>query len=197
MAVVENAQRGKNVGFYSVPAVPSKTENCREYPLRSFHPYLELTDFYVEVWVYVPKTTIRDWINFITVAFPNDGVITVNIWDSQRWRAGQALYLYSANLFGPSPEALFQPNNKRAVTVSFDKWVKIGLEVHFRGLGQKSTLIVYQDDIAVLTWEPTLIIPPPPISSMHFGLYVGGKQTPFSIYNSDIVLYNLSSDSEM
>jgi hypothetical protein len=188
--VAVDTRGGRYVGYYSSPG--GSTDSCREYPLKSFHPYLSLSDFLVELWVYVPSVQVNDWISFITVAFANGEVITVNIWTPTSYRAGQALYVYSDQLF--DKWGLYQPNDGTAILVPFDRWVKIGLEVHFRSPQQASSVVVYQDDEPVIKWSPkTVSTTTPSISSLHFGLYTGAQQGPFSIYNSDIAFYKGSA----
>lgn len=177
---------GRYVGYYSSPG--GTADSCREYPLKSFNPYLGVNDFYVELLVFIPSVTVNDWISFITVAFANGGVITVNMWTPTSYRAGQALYVYSEKLFQTG--GLYQPNDGTATLVPFDRWVKIGLEVHLKSPKQDTAVVVYQDDVPVIKWSPrTVSTPLPVVSSLHFGLYTGAQQGAFSIYNSDIMFY--------
>lgn len=191
ISVIYNSQRQEYVGYYSANTSLAGSDNCREYPLKSWHSELNLTDFYVELWTYIPSATVKDWVSFMTVAFPNDGAITVNMWVPQPWRTGQSLYVATYNMYTTS--TVNQPTNGSAVLVPFDKWVKIGLEVHNRPSNQNSSITVYQNDVPVIKWYPTTLNSSvSPIAAVHFGLYVGSIQIPFSIYNADIALYNLT-----
>lgn len=192
ITVVQNSQRAGYVGSYGVQVVPSGTDSCREYPVKSWHPALALTDFYVELWVYVPSLIIKDWISFATVAFDNGAVITVNMWTQDTSRPGQALYVHTESLFTKSDVNQWNAGTGSTVLVPFNKWFKVGLEVHFKAPNQASAVIVYQNDVMVIKWSPIAVSKTfPSISAVHFGLYAGAQQGSFSMYNSDITLYSL------
>jgi len=184
---------GRYAGYYYDS--PHTSDLCRSYYNVNFNsvnrPQIPDTkDFYVEVWVYVPSTglSLPRFVSFVSIKFgPNYKGIMI---DSSTTSKG-ALYIYD-DLFNDT--CLMQSDFKRPIKAywPFDKWFKIGVEVHYRPSDQISQVVLYQDDLEILNLQTHATNPNPlPFKNLHFGLYTGGNQT-FALYNDDIALYDLT-----
>lgn len=179
---------GTRSGYYYV-SDPNSNDPCAAFPARDFVSYssnpngaptLATHDFYYEVWVYIPSQTINGWMALATTEYANwaTGIMV----DST---ADRKLYFWSTLAAPDGPTGYYQTG--AGIQWSFDKWFKIGVEVH------ADRVILYQDDQQILQvtlhQSASAMVP----WMFHWGLYVGsGQNHNFKIYNDDIALYDLT-----
>jgi len=191
--ITQFAHSGAYAGYYD-DTPPHSSSVCRSYYNIDFNcrqcPKIPDTrDFYVELWVYVPSTTIQDWFSFISIKFDEyKGIMIDSSIESKH-----ALFIHN-DIF--VDKDLLQSDFGRPIKAQwpFDKWFKIGVEVHYRPSDQISQVIVYQDDLEILRLQTHALDPQPRhFINLHFGLYTGGQQATFAVYNDDITLYDLTA----
>lgn len=160
---------GTYAGYYNYTG-GSTNDNCRAYPTEvlSSNP----SQFLLELWVYVPKVQLRDWVSFATLHLSDDTFITI---DSN---ARQQIHLYMTG--GEITE------QAKPITWSFDTWFKIGIRGDLHPGTTDSKITVYQDDVPIINF--TGFAGNGLLWRMHFGLYISSKQGTFAVYNDDITL---------
>lgn len=138
-------------------------------------------DFYVQARVYVPSVTLSDWVSFITIVLDNNKGITI---DSDRHYTLQICDTAFTGGLDTQPSPVPYPLNA---------WFKIGVEIHYRPATDISTIILSQDDQAIITLSKhALDAQPGNILDVHFGLYTGAQQPKFAVYNDNLALYDLT-----
>lgn len=149
-----------------------------------------LANFRLDMWIYVPsavngqKVTLTDWVSFASFQLGGsngaaDQIFTV---DSSTQRRIQ-LWVTDGH------KSITQAKTS-VVQWQFDTWLKLTVEAYVNRT--INTIIVYQDDVRLLSYTGSLGAPGL-LSYMHFGLYIGKKQGAFAIYNDDISLTELTS----
>jgi hypothetical protein len=166
---------------------PNAPDPCQDFPTKDFVQYnsnpngaptLTTHDFYSEVWAYIPSQTIIGWICLSTVEFANwaTGIMVDT-------NADRKVFIWTSL---PSPDSGEYDQVGVGVQWQFDKWFKIGLEVH------PDRVLVYQDNQLILQFAihqtAQAMIP----WMFHWGLYVGQGQKAFAIYNDDIAIYDFT-----
>lgn len=162
---------------------------CRSY--YAIEPWkdnsLTTRDYYIELWVYVPSVTLSSssgaWVSFITIEYQDwSYALTVN--------SGNDRQLFLDLHTGFTDSKGYQ--TRGGVQWPFDKWFKIGLEVHYRPASEVSTIILYQDDQRLVRLDTHARDPQPlNVWMLHFGIYTGGQQR-FAAYNDEIAFYDLT-----
>jgi hypothetical protein len=150
-------------------------------------PAIHTSDLYAEVWIYIPTVSLAGngaWISLWTAETEGwNYAITVDSGNDRK------AFLWT-NLINPNGQANPQTSN---VQWPFDKWFKIGVETHLRPTGQTSWIILYQDGVQIDRMDLNLpYATAPQIWMYHWGLYMGGGQNIFTVYNDDIALYDLT-----
>jgi hypothetical protein len=176
---------GRFSSVYYTNASSNSGGLCRSYyivePAAWMQNLLDTEDYYLEVWVYVPSTTpVVGWVSFMSIEYENwRGAVTVDSGSDRQ------LYIWN-NIFN---SIVYQAN--AAVQWPFDKWFKIGVEVHYKPSDQISTVVLFQDSAVVgILRAHALSAQLLHVWMIHFGLYTGHQST-FTIYNDDITFSKL------
>ena len=152
-------------------------ENIRAYPTESITN--APTDFYLNLWVYVPQAKLTDWVSFITLHLSDDTFITL---DSNTQR--------QLHLWNKITGITYQSG---AVTWPFSEWFELGIRAHIQPGTLDYTIVVYQNNTPIISY--TGDTGNGQLAHVHLGLYAGPNQGDFTVYNDDLLL--MVSNSEL
>ena len=191
--VTTQAHSGTRSGYYTIPS--SHQSTCGSWPSLDFVDYSgtpkstipTVREFKYELWVYIPYTTFNGWIvlgnvfydNWSPIAWVNTDLPERKLFMSDYLFTGQDTYTYQKGT---------------GIQWPFDKWFKIGLEIHLKPSNEISSMILYQDNVEIARREVHSIYTAatlPKLWGFHWGLYCGGTG-PFTIYNDDLAIYDLT-----
>ena len=171
---------GNYAGYYSGgPPQDSTARNCREYPVVTFNQFL--TDFYWDMWVYVPTFTQTGWVSFATFgnwANPNTQSFEPFTLDALANGDFQLDNIYNGQYFPTS------------TPVPLNQWFELSLIAH--GVGSSTATLQFYLNGQPLVSESGNV-QPGPYNSGHFGLYKEASQGNYAVYNDDTVIEALSS----
>jgi hypothetical protein len=178
---------GTYSGYYYYVGPAGGGQSRRAYP-SYYMTAPNAPKFLVEMWVYVPSeidgqpVTLTDWVSF------------ASLWiDEGSWRGDiEPLTIDSENqqlnlwvgMLPAQPRNVYQ---KEPVKWPFDRWFKIGIQGDLRP-GADSTITVFQDDVAIITYVGNLGGIYCGLDEVHFGLYMGANQGTFAVYNDAITV---------
>jgi len=177
---------GHYAGYYYGKGAGSGV--CREYPSEFISNSQPLTDFYWNMWVYVPSVKLTDWVSFATFAPGNRSTSLLSLVpftiDSS---TGRELHLY-VDVLPLGQRIILQNLVRKAVQWPLNAWFQISVTAH--GLGTPNAdIIVNQNGIPIIHYHGKLLNGP--LTIVHFGLYMGGGQSAFSVLNDDIIIESI------
>ncbi len=159
-------------------------ESIRAYPREQLNK--TLTNFRLQVMVYVPSVLITDWLSFITMHLSDGSFITV---DSSLMNIDgvvqPVLHLWNGAL--PVGSRIIKQVDP--VAWSFDEWLNLTIVGSLRPGKDSSGITLYQDGRIVINYVG--YAGNGSLEWMHFGLYTGPEQAIFAVYNDDIMLWQL------
>jgi hypothetical protein len=158
-----------------------------------------LLDFRINIWIYVPSVVDGQavtfpnpnsvcagcgWISFATIDSVGGSTTPITV-DSF---SDHALHLWVADNNTVVGHVINQ-TGPNIVQWPFDTWWELSLEGHLQP--PNGEIILYFNNVPFLTYEGMAL--PASFTYAHFGLYVGGFQGTYGIYNDDVSVYELPS----
>jgi rhamnogalacturonyl hydrolase YesR len=164
--------------YYGGPPVDPSGRSCREYP--QFGPsFPPLTDFYWEMWVYVPNS------------YPNTGWVSFATFDGGDWVPfgldATANGYFDSDIVGSGLVTM------SSTQFPLNQWFKLSLIAH--GVGSNDASLVYYFNDVEMIQVTGVKVADGPLVQGHFGLYKQSTVGDYALYNDDILIETLSSSS--
>lgn len=164
-------------------------DSCREYknenlavaPYQSFQP---IHDFYFEMYVYVPTTTLTDWISFATLGSGDMKPLTINAYPN-----GEIFLTVSGHPGRAGSIDITQNLGQPVVKIPFGQWFSLSMTAHNVD-SNTADLSVSENGVPIIHYVSTGLSAP--LAYTHFGLFIGQAQKQsVRVLNDDILIQKI------